>query len=130
MTPSNLGPVTGLQLDVLRVLWDQPEATVMDVHAALSEQRGLATTTIATLLKRFENRGLVSFFKDGRLFRYTAEIEESEVLQATVDDVTEQVFAGDVAAFVAQLISRKDVNARDLAKIRRLIKARERELGK
>ena len=40
--------VTDLQLDVLRELWRRGEGSVADVHAALKQERGLATTTVAT----------------------------------------------------------------------------------
>uniref|UniRef100_UPI002FCBE52B BlaI/MecI/CopY family transcriptional regulator n=1 Tax=Brevundimonas sp. TaxID=1871086 RepID=UPI002FCBE52B len=47
-----------LQLDVMRVLW-RGEASVADVAAALVTSRGLAHTTIATVLTRLAKRGLV-----------------------------------------------------------------------
>ncbi len=60
MSKSNTGPVTGLQLDVLRALWAAGTASASQVHETLSERRQLAPTTVATLLKRLEKRGLVT----------------------------------------------------------------------
>ena len=44
-----------LQLAIMRVLWSQGEATVADVHRALLEERGLAPTTIATMLVKMDS---------------------------------------------------------------------------
>ncbi|MEZ6017627.1 MAG: BlaI/MecI/CopY family transcriptional regulator [Planctomycetota bacterium] len=122
------GTVTGLQLDVLRALWRAGEATVTEVHAALQRRRRLAPTTVATLLKRLASKQLVEHRQEGRALVYRALIAEDEVVRRTVDEVAEQVFEGDVAAFAAQLLRRGDVNQGDLDRIRALIEAREREL--
>ncbi|MCA9002145.1 MAG: BlaI/MecI/CopY family transcriptional regulator [Planctomycetes bacterium] len=130
MSPSNAGPVTGLQLDVLRALWELGSASASQVHEALSDRRQLAPTTVATLLKRLEKRGLVTHSRAGRQHIFRATVSEDRVVNQTLDQVTEEVFGGSVGAFAAQLLSRKDVKADDLAKIRALLETRERELGK
>ncbi len=126
--------ITGLQLEVLRALWRAGEATVGDVHSSLQTRRRLARTTVATLLERLVARGLVgrdpvAGGQQGRAHVYRALVAEDEVVRRTIDDVAQQVFEGDVAAFAAQLLRRSDVSRGDLAKIRALIEARERELG-
>src|SRR2546430_643963 len=52
--------LTELQLAILRVLWDRSEATVQDIWEALHAERGLAQTTVATMLSRLERRGIVT----------------------------------------------------------------------
>jgi hypothetical protein len=43
--------------------------------------------------------------------------------------VAEGLFAGDVATLVSELLSSRDVDRGDLAKVRALIEAKERELA-
>ncbi|MCP5021266.1 MAG: BlaI/MecI/CopY family transcriptional regulator [bacterium] len=128
MSDTSNGPVTGLQLDVLRALWSAGNASVVQVHEALSERRELAPTTVATLLKRLEKRGLVTHEREGRQHLFRALVTEGAVLSQAVDQVTDEVFSGDVTAFAAQLLSRKDVSNGDLAKIRALLDTRQSEL--
>lgn len=130
MSDTSSGPVTGLQLDVLRALWSAGNASVVQVHEALSERRELAPTTVATLLKRLEKRGLVTHEREGRQHLFRALVTEEAVLSQTVDQVTDEVFSGDVTAFAAQLLSRKDVNNSDLTKIRALLDTRQSELDR
>ena len=52
--------LTELQLAIMRVVWDKGEATVQDIWEALHKDRGLAQTTIATMLSRLERRGVVT----------------------------------------------------------------------
>lgn len=128
MSNASSGPVTGLQLDVLRSLWSAGQASVSEVHEALSERRQLAPTTVATLLKRLEKRGLVGHVREGRQHMFRALVTEEAVVNQTLDQVTDEVFSGDVAAFAAQLLARKDVSKDDLTKIRALLEARQSEL--
>ncbi len=130
MSDTSNGPVTGLQLDVLRALWSAGNASVVQVHEALSERRELAPTTVATLLKRLEKRGLVTHEREGRQHLFRALVTEEAVLSQTVDQVTDEVFSGDVTAFAAQLLSRKDVSNNDLEKIRALLDTRQSELDR
>ena len=37
---------TNAELDVLRVLWDQGESTVREVHVAIVERRNVGYTTV------------------------------------------------------------------------------------
>ncbi|MFT7677485.1 MAG: BlaI family penicillinase repressor [Planctomycetota bacterium] len=129
MSAPDQGSVTGLQLDVLRALWSAGEATVAQVQQFLSERRELAPTTVATLLGRLEKRDLVDHRREGRQFLYRALVLEQDVIQRAVDEVTEQVFEGDIAAFATRLLSAKDIKAGDLARVRALIEARMTELS-
>jgi len=124
-TPSP--PLTALQLDVLRVLWEQGEATVADVQRGLGERR-LALTTVATLLSRLEKRGVVAYRTEGRQYVYRALVDEAHVCRSALDDVTERLFAGDVATLVSALLSSGHVRAGDLARVKALIEEKEREL--
>lgn len=130
MTRSDPSPqLSGLQLAVLRTLWDGGELSVSEVHAALRDERDLAPTTVATLLKRLEKRGVVAHHKVGRQFVYSATVSEAEVNRTMLDEVTERLFAGDVPEMMSQLLRGRDVRPGDLERIRRLLEERERELG-
>ena len=67
MSSGHLGK---LQLAIMRVLWSDGESTVAEVHRALEPSHGLAPTTIATMLKKMEAKGVVSHRTEGRRFIY------------------------------------------------------------
>ena len=121
--------LTDLQLELMQVLWAKGEATVQDVVKSLD--RALAQSTVATLLSRLEKRGLVTHTVSGRQYVYRAAVGEAEVRRAMVQDLTDladDLFNGDVAALVSQLLSAREVNPEDLARVRSLVEAKEREL--
>lgn len=131
MTKTSPPPrLTAPQLAILKVLWERHEATVVDIHQALSTQRALALTTIATLLSRLEKRGLVAYRTEGRQYVYRAVLRERDAQQHALVEVTRGLFAGDVPSMVSQLLSTHDIRPGDLTRVRELIDAKERELKK
>ena len=115
-----------LQLAIIRILWERGEATVSAVHQALYSDGGRALTTIATMLKKMEKKGVVRHRIDGRQFVYEATISESQVKKTMVSDLTDRLFHGDVTALVHHLISDKNVDSSELAQLKRLIAQEEK----
>lgn len=120
--------LTELQIDILRVLWERGEASVGDVWEAMHPQRGLAQTTIATLLTRLERRGVVSRRAEQRTYVYRAQVSERDVRQSMVGGLTERMFDGDVTALVNHLLTSHEMAPGDLARLRAMIDAAENEV--
>lgn len=116
--------LSGLQLALLRVLWARGEATVAEVHAEVGTARGLATTTVATLLRRLEKRGLLAHRTEGRVFVYRALVSEDEVGRQMVGGLVDDLYEGRADALFAHLLDAKGVSDDDLARIQRLLEAR------
>ncbi|HSK78415.1 MAG TPA: BlaI/MecI/CopY family transcriptional regulator [Thermoanaerobaculia bacterium] len=113
-----------LQLAIMRVLWSRGEATVADVHETLEPERGLALTTIATMLMKMEKKGVVSHRAEGRRFIYRPLVSEGQVTRSMVADLTSQLFRGDVTALVNHLLKEHEIDSSELAQLRSLIEAR------
>ena len=110
-----------LQADVMRVVWQRGEATTADVADALAASRGLAHTTVATLLTRLEKRGAVASRRDGRQLVYSARVSEDAVRRSMVSGLIDSIFGGDAKALVAHLVSEDEVAPGDLDRIRRML---------
>jgi predicted transcriptional regulator len=119
-----------LQLAIMQVLWDLGEATVTDVHQALVEERGLAPTTIATMLKKMEDKGVVAHRAEGRRFIYRPTVSRDQVKRGMVSDLTERLFGGDPVALVAHLLSRSEIRAEELSELERMIAEAKKKEGK
>ena len=115
-----------LQLAIMRVLWERREAAVTEVHAALEAERGLAPTTIATMLTKMEDKGVVAHRSERRRFLYRPTVSEEAVQREMLAELTERLFLGDVTAVVSTLLAEHDVDREELAALRRLIDSRRR----
>ena len=119
-------PLGELQLAIVRVLWDRGEATVAEVHEALRDRR-LALTTIATMLRKLEEKGAVAHREQGRQFVYRARIATEEVQSHLVGDLVDRLFDGNALDLVNHLVQEGDIDLDELDALREQIEAARRK---
>ena len=115
-------------MKIMQVLWDREEATVADVHGALGSSADLAYTTIATMLRKMEARGLVKHRTDGRSFVYRAAVGAEEVSRGMADHLVDRVFEGSLADVVSHLLTNREVSREELSQLEKLIAEKKRTL--
>ena len=106
--------LTDLQLAILRAIWASGGATVPDVTAALRPDRGLAQSTVATVMTRLERRGVLRREGDPRDYVYRATVSEADVRAAMVRSLTSLLFDGQASALISHLVEASEVGADDL----------------
>jgi predicted transcriptional regulator len=116
-----------LQLKIMQVLWTAGPAKVSEVHDALGPEAGLAYTTIATMLRKMEARGLVTHESEGRSFVYRAAVSDQDVSQSMADDLIDRVFAGSLTDMVSHLLTTREVSHDELRALERLIAERKKQ---
>ena len=114
-----------LQHAIMQVLWARDEATVAEVHEALFDERGLAPTTIATMLRKREDTGVVAPRVEDRHVVYQATVSEDAVRSTMVSELLDRLFAGDPAALVSHLVADHDIDGGEVEQLRTLLENAE-----
>ena len=114
-----------LQLKIMKVLWRLGRGSVSDVHEALAGEQ-LAYTTVATMLRKMETRGLVRHEEQERRFVYEPRAGEDEVARSMAGDLLDRVFEGSLSSAVSHLLEARDVSREELLRLERLIQQRRR----
>ena len=114
-----------LQLAILKVLWDRGPAGVDEVRRGLGRRKRPAYTTVATVLRRMEDDGLVAHAEDGRRYIYEAAVEPDRVAGSMAGDVLDRVFEGSLSDMVGHLLSSREVDADERDRLERLIAERK-----
>jgi len=120
MTEKEPVHLSDTQLELMRVLWRHGEADTKTVCEGL--KKPLAYTTVATLLKRLEKRGIIEARAEDRKFIYVPLVSEDEVMTSMVTSLIGTLFKGDSSALVSHLLKKEEVSEDDLEKITRMIK--------
>jgi BlaI family penicillinase repressor len=128
MRKSKIHRLGDLQLRIMKVLWASGEATVADVHKAVTADSDLAYTTVATMLRKMEARHLVQHRMDARTFVYRAAVAEEAVSRGMADHLLERLFEGSLADMVRHLLSNREVSREELSKLEKLIVERKKGL--
>lgn len=120
--------LTGVELELMTVVWQRGEATVKDVLEALPKGRRLAYTSVATVMKILETKGALSCRKDAHAHVYTPKLLKHEYERTSLDQLVATVFEGEPAALVQRLVGDGRLSADDLARIEAALKARNDEV--
>ncbi len=115
-----------LQLQIMKVLWRRGSASVAEVHEALAPQR-LAYTTVATMLRKMEDRGLVRHRTQRRRFIYEPIVTVGQVTRTAAHDLVDRLFEGNLADAVSHLLQTREVSLEELDRLERLIEERKRQ---
>jgi predicted transcriptional regulator len=111
------------ELDILKVLWELGSGSVREVHQHLSPSVELAFTTVQTLLRIMEEKGLVEHRTEGRTFIYSPRHSRERVANRFLS----KVFDGSLDQFVLTILRSKDADPRELKELEALIAKARRE---
>ncbi|NRB73470.1 MAG: BlaI/MecI/CopY family transcriptional regulator [Verrucomicrobiales bacterium] len=119
-----------LELQVLGVLWERGEATTRDVLEALPDGKPRAYTTVLSIMQVMEKKALLTRSSEGVAHIWGAAVTRNEVTGPLVRDLVRNVFGGNSAAVVQQLLGGRKVSSEELAEIQRLLDSHSTEAGK
>ncbi len=118
-TPSKL--LTETELELMSILWRIGEGSVADVIGELPQERDLAYTSVSTILRILEQKGVLEARKEGRGHIYVPLLEKSDYEAKTVRHVVDRVFDGVPVALVRQLVDSGQLSSSDLKELKALI---------
>jgi BlaI family transcriptional regulator, penicillinase repressor len=118
--PPSTQPTDG-ELEILKALWDSGPSELGRVRAALLQKRPVATTTVATMLKVMQQKGLVRREEGPRGALWFAEVSQSQAASGLLGKLLDHVFDGSARRLVAHLIEQDTLTANDRQAIRRML---------
>ena len=76
-----------LEAEVINVLWQQPNQTVVEVEERLRRKREIAHTTVLTTLDRMHRKGYLTREKQGKAFVYSPRHTREEFERALAQEI-------------------------------------------
>jgi predicted transcriptional regulator len=90
------------ELALLRHIADHGQVTVGEAADAFGLPRGLARSTVLTMMERLRGKGHLGRMVDG-IYRYRARASSAELLKSAVQRFVERNLDGSVSPFLAYL---------------------------
>ncbi len=118
---SNSKSIGDQELALLQAIGQQGEASVGEVAAGFGEARGLARSTVLTMMERLRAKGYLRRRRVDGLYRYAATAREDDVVQGAVAAFVEKTLQGSVSPFVAFMSRRGGVSDDELAELEALV---------
>ena len=119
------GSPTGLEMQMMQVLWRDGPSNVQHVQKNLPEEVALAYTTVQTMLNVLERKGRVRRRMNGRAFDYEAVVSRETVLGGAIRDLAERMFGGSSEELVMSLIKSRQIDPEKIADLTRELAVEE-----
>ena len=122
---------TERELEALKVLWEQGEATVREVCDSLnSAGEDLAYTTVLSLLQVMEQKGLVEHRREGKAYVYLPRIERDTTLGQLAAGFLERVFDGSLDEYLVHALGSRSVSRAELSVLEAMLSKAKRSSGR
>jgi predicted transcriptional regulator len=118
---------TQVELQILRVLWDEGPATVGEIHKALATQKGTNYSTTVKMLSVMLEKGLVKRDESARPHVYRSVAAQETTQKRMLRDLIQRAYDGSAGSLVLQALSSQKASKEELAEIRRLLDELEGE---
>jgi len=109
------------ELALLQFVDAQGDASASEVAGAFGEPRGLARSTVLTMLERLRSKGYLRRRQAGGVYRYASATQPDDVVRSAVGQFVEKTLQGSVSPFVAWMSERRDVSDDELAQLEALV---------
>ena len=104
----------------MEILWAKEKAFMKDILEAYDEPKP-ATTTVATLLKRMQNKDLIGFTLYGNSREYYPKVVKGEYFKEEMTSMIDRFFNSSVAQFASFFTSNSKLSQKELKELRDII---------
>jgi len=116
--------LTEVELEFMNELWALGEGTVHDVLDRLPEERNLAYTSAATILRILEQKEFATSRKQGKSHVYKPALAKDAYQTRTLKNLSAKLFDDTPASLVARLVNDDELTEEALGQIRALVDRR------
>ncbi|WP_313320855.1 BlaI/MecI/CopY family transcriptional regulator [Stenotrophomonas sp.] len=109
------------ELALLQYIGENEPTSVGEVAARFGESRGLARSTVLTMMERLRTKGYLQREHDEGVYRYSTTAEQQEVVNGAVGSFVEKTLQGSISPFVAWMSEKAEVSDNELAELEALV---------
>ena len=109
------------ELALLQYIGENEPASVGEVAAGFGEARGLARSTVLTMMERLRTKGYLQREQDEGVYRYSSTAEQQDVVNGAVGSFVEKTLQGSISPFVAWMSEKAEVSDNELAELQALV---------
>lgn len=112
--------LTDAEKEVMQILWEQKKAFMKDIIEEFPDPKP-ATTTIATLLKRMQNKDFVGYELYGNSREYFPKIDKEQYFSSEMKSMINNFFDNSVSQFASFFTQNAKLSQKELKELREMI---------
>lgn len=112
--------LTNAEEQLMQILWKKERAFMKDLIDAYETPKP-ATTTIATLLKRMQDKNFVDYIQYGRSREYFPLVKKKEYFSKHVNKLIKNFFNDSASQFASFFTEETNLSKKELQELKRII---------
>lgn len=112
---------------IMELLWKQPQ-TLMELVRSLGKSEGWAKSTVTTMVRRMEGKGLICYDEDGRTKIFRAAVAREEIVATETDSLLRRAYNGSLGLLVSTMAQRNDLTRKDIDELYAILQKAEEEM--
>ena len=117
-------PLSASEWQVMEALWAGPK-TLMELVRILGESPGWAKSTVTTMVRRMEEKGLVAYHQQGRTKTFRPAVSREEAAAAETTSLLQRAYHGSVGLLVNALAERESLSPADIEELYTVLRKAE-----
>jgi predicted transcriptional regulator len=121
MSSQRVRSIGDQELGLLRYIGDLGRATVAQAVEGFGTPRGLARSTVLTMMERLRTKGHLTRRRVEGVYQYAPRTQPGTAVRHAVESFVDRTLGGSIAPFVAYLADREQVSDEELAELERML---------
>lgn len=119
--------VSPAEWQVMEVLWQEPH-TLMELVRILGDTEGWAKSTVTTLVRRLEQKGVIGYEAEGRTKTFRPIVTREEVVAQQSESLLKRAYNGSLGLFLSTMVRQNDLTQEDIDELRAILHKAEEDL--
>ena len=112
--------LTEAEKEIMEILWEHKSAFMKDILEVFPDPKP-ASTTVATLLKRMQNKNLVGYKTFGNSRQYFPKVEKEDYFNHEMTSMIDRFFNSSVSQFASFFTANSKLSQTELKELRDII---------
>ena len=111
---------------VMQQLWKRPH-TLMELVAVFEKDIGWSKSTVATMVRRMEEKGIISYTEQGRAKVFSPTISREDVAARETNSLLRRAYNGSIGMLVNAMAQRNDLTKEDIEELYEILRKAEED---
>jgi BlaI family transcriptional regulator, penicillinase repressor len=116
-----IASVSDAEAEVLKQLWDESPLSAQQIIDRLQGNSPAHPKTVRTLINRLLKKGALAFHEQQRTYHYYPTIKKADFYHIKTESFLDKFFDGELSPLVSFFSSRKKLNGKEIAELKKLI---------
>lgn len=111
---------------IMELLWVKPH-TLMELVTELHASVGWSKSTVATMIRRMSQKGIVNYTEQGRAKIFTPALTREEVSVQETQSLLQRAYHGSIGLLVSTMAQKNSLTAADIEELSRILEEAKEE---